>query len=63
MPYPKKFMSISELCKVGMSRSKLKQYVHMPKFPAKKLSPSKNSKYLVDTDPLDEWLKRYGGRV
>lgn len=63
MPYPKRYMKISELCKTGMSRYDLKRYVHIPGFPAQQHSNKKNSPWKIDTDALDEWLKRYGGRV
>ena len=58
MPYPKKFMSISELDKQGISREHLEVWVHMKDFPSFRVGDRGHWK--VNTDLLDPWLIKKG---
>lgn len=61
--YPKQIMTITELVEMGYPRRMLIRYVHIPGFPARRISPEKNSPWLIDTDKFSEWYDKYGGRV
>lgn len=63
MTFQKPLMTITELCEMGFSKRQLKRYVHIPGFPANKMSAAKNSPWLVDTEKFGPWWERYGGRV
>lgn len=58
MHFPKQFMSISELSKIGFSRESLKGWVHVRGFPAFRNKP--NGKWYINTDQLEKWLKSKG---
>ena len=57
MKFPKQFMSITELSKLGLSRTDLKNYTHVKDFPCQRTKGG--GKILVDTHLYSEWLKRY----
>lgn len=54
-------MSITELEKMGYSRTDLKAYVHVRGFPC--IRTQGGGKILIETDGLDEWIKAYQKKV
>lgn len=58
MPYPKKFMTITELDSIGVSRELLNDWVHIRDFPA--MRNGKRGNWRVNTDLLDAWMIKHG---
>ena len=59
MPYPKKWMTITELEKqCGLSKEDLKDWVHIKDFPA--MRTGNRGHWRVNTDLLDSWLIKKG---
>lgn len=56
--YPKKFMTINELVKIGFSREELKKWVNAKDFPS--MRSGKNGNWRINTDLLDAWLIKKG---
>lgn len=59
MPYPKKFMTITELSEIGLPIRDLKCWVHIKDFPSMRVG--KRGQWKINTDYLDAWLikRRY----
>lgn len=58
MPYPKRWMTITELNKEGLSREDLENWVHVKDFPAMRVG--KRGTWRIDTSLLDAWLIKHG---
>jgi hypothetical protein len=58
MNYPKRFMTITELVKLGLSREELKDWVHAKDFPS--MRSGTNCTWRVDTNLLDAWMIKHG---
>ncbi len=59
MAYPKKYMTISQLVKLGYSRTFLEESVYLKDFPAEKWG-KKTSPWQIDTDALEIWKVKHG---
>lgn len=55
MPYPKKYMSITELTELGIKRETLNNWAHIRGAPVVRTSNKEKAKILFDTDKLDQW--------
>lgn len=60
MDYPKRLMSISELCELGFKRRTLERWVHIRGFPARKSGLGSKSPWKIDTLAFEKWQKRKG---